>query len=113
MDHYPILVYLCRNEEKCRLVTEVGKVLTTAVSSLAKCEGIITDANQHFCDKTLVTVICKLKTIKNDISKFNFMPFFRNLSLKGAVACMYYVDQTFFLLLKGRKQIPTSQNCNL
>ena len=74
MDHYPILVYLCRNEEKCRLVTEVGKVLTAAVSSIAKCEGIITDANQHFCDKTLVTVICKLKTIKNDISKFNFMP---------------------------------------
>ena len=77
MDHYPILVYLCRNEEKCRLVTEVGKVLTAAVSSIAKCEGIITDANQHFCDKTLVTVICKLKTIKNDISKFNFMPFLK------------------------------------
>jgi len=57
-----------RNEEKCRVVSEVGKVLTAAASSIAKCEDIITDANEDFCDKTLVTVICKLKTIKNDIS---------------------------------------------
>ena len=45
-------------------------MLNTAANSVAKCEEMLTDANHDFCDKTLVTVICKLKAIKNDISKF-------------------------------------------
>ncbi len=52
------------------LVAEAGSALGSAVYCIAKCETLLTAANEDVCDKkALVSVLVKLKDIKDNLGK--------------------------------------------
>ncbi len=52
------------------LVAEAGSALGSAVYCIAKCETLLTAANEDVCDKkAMVSVLVKLKDIKDNLGR--------------------------------------------